>query len=230
MALHPSNKHTAQLVTNLRDVTRLKDIHARISGKGPGRKHDVEVLHKSAIVLLVACWEAFVEDLVAATLDWMIFQAKDHQVFPHVVLERIGSTHSGIHAWKLAGNGWKQALRDNLKEILARTTGTLNTPKSEQVNILFEKTIGLKNISRFWHWQGRPAAKSAQALDDLIAMRGAIAHRVSGAEHVRLKDVSEAEYLVCQLAATSHNAVCDYLEATFDRRPWRLVKYGQPPN
>ena len=92
-SVHPSNKHTTALIKNLRDVTRLKDIHGRITTKGPGRKHDVEVLHKSAIVLVVACWEAFIEDMVEATLDWMILHAKGHGAFPKVVLDRIASTH-----------------------------------------------------------------------------------------------------------------------------------------
>src|SRR5438093_11025491 len=117
MAIPASNKHTKALTTNLRDITRLKDIHARITPKGPGRKHDVEVLHKSAIVLLVACWEAFIEDMVEATLEWMIVHAKDHKAFPAVVLDRIASTHQGAKAWLLAGDRWKQVVRENVKEV-----------------------------------------------------------------------------------------------------------------
>src|ERR1700738_4954727 len=129
MAINPSNKHTTPLDRNIRDITRLRDIHARIGGTGPGRRHDVEVLHKSAIVLSVACWEAFVEDMIEATLDWMIKHAKRHDVFPQPVLDRIAGTHQGPKAWSLAGDGWKQALRDNFKQVLARTTATLNTPR-----------------------------------------------------------------------------------------------------
>jgi hypothetical protein len=95
MAIDASNKHTTALITNLKDVTRLKDIHGRITSKGPGRKRDVEVLHKSALVLLVACWEAFVEDMIEAALGWMILHAKDYKAFPSVVLDRIASTHQG---------------------------------------------------------------------------------------------------------------------------------------
>ena len=227
MAIHASNKHTTALVTNLRDITRLKDIHGRITTKGPGRKHDVEVLHKSAIVLLVACWEAFIEDMVESMPNWMILHAKGHDVFPDSVLERISSTHQGSKAWLLAGDGWKQVLRDNLKEVLARTTATLNTPKSEQVDALFEKTIGLKTLSRSWHWKGRAAEQSRQSLNDLVALRGSIAHRVTGARHVRLTDVSEAEELICRLAVKSHNAVCIHVYRIFHSTPWTLIKYGQ---
>ena len=227
MAIDPSNKHTHTLVTNLKEVTRLKDIHSRITSKGPGRKHDVEVLHKSAIVLLVACWEAFIEDMVEASLEWMIQNAKDHKVFPAVVLDRIASTHQGAKAWLLAGDGWKQVLRDNLQEVFARTTATLNTPRAEQVDALFEKTLGVKNLSKAWHWKGRSADQSRKLLNDLITLRGSIAHRVFGARHVRLKDVSDARDLICRLAVKSHNAVCVHAYRIFNRTPWMLMKYGQ---
>jgi hypothetical protein len=188
----------------------------------------VEVLHKSAIVLLVACWEAFIEDMVEATLEWMIVHAKEYKVFPAVVLDRIASTHQGTKAWLLAGDGWKQVLLDNLKEVLARTTATLNTPRSEQIDALFEKTLGLKSLSKAWHWKGRSADQSRKSLNDLISLRGSIAHRVSGARHVRLKDVSDAEEFVCRLAVKSHNAVCLHTYRLFNRTtPWPLIKYGQ---
>jgi hypothetical protein len=32
-----------------REIERLTEIHIEIAGPGPGHKHDVEVLHKSAI-------------------------------------------------------------------------------------------------------------------------------------------------------------------------------------
>ena len=227
MAIQKSNKHTNRLVKNLHDVDRLRDIHGHITSKGPGRKHDVEVLHKSAIVLLAACWEAFIEDMIEATLEWMIQHAKDPKVFASVVLDRVASTHQGGKIWQLAGDGWKQVLRDNLKEVYARTTATLNTPRSEQVDALFEKTIGLKNLSRNWHWKGRSAEQARKSLDDLITLRGSVAHRVSGSRHVRLKDVSDSRDFVCRLAAKSHNAVCVHVHRSFRQTPWTMIKFGQ---
>jgi hypothetical protein len=227
MPIDASNKHTNTLVINLRDITRLKDIHGRITSKGPGRKHDVEVLHKSAIVLLVACWEAFVEDMIEATLEWMIQHAKDYKAFPTVVLDRVASTHQGSKAWLLAGDGWKQVLRDNLKEVYARTTATLNTPRSDQVDALFEKTIGLKQVSRHWHWKGRSANQARRSLNDLITLRGSIAHRVSGGRHVRLKDVSDAREFICRLAVKSHNAVCIHAHRSFRHMPWTPIRFRQ---
>jgi hypothetical protein len=226
MAIQLANKHANRFLDNLKEVDRLTAIHGRLTTKGPGRKHDVEVLHKSAIVLLVACWEAFIEDLAAATLSWMILHSKDHSRFAEPVLERIGSKYSGMKVWDLAGDGWKQVLKDNYKEVLAKTTGTLNTPRSEQVDQLFEKTVGLTSLSNAWSWRGRSADQTRIALSDLVTLRGAIAHRVSASQHVRLADVRDARGLVCRLMVRSHNDVCRYLTKVFGSSPWQTLRFG----
>jgi hypothetical protein len=223
--MEAKNKHVNTLIENVGEVQRLQRIHSQITTKGPGRKHNVEVLHKSAIVLLVACWEAYVEDLAAASLDHMIATCKDHSAFPKYVLERIASNHSGLKAWNLAGDGWRKALKDNFTQILAKTTGTLNTPRTSQVDELFEKTIGLSDMSSSWHWKGRSTAQARKALDDLVTLRGSIAHRVTVARNVHLKDVREAQDLIRRLAAASHNRVCGFLVAQAGLAPWAPVMF-----
>jgi hypothetical protein len=49
---------------NRTDVDRLIEIHKSIGGSGRGRRWNLEVLHKAAIVLTCSIWEAFVEDLI----------------------------------------------------------------------------------------------------------------------------------------------------------------------
>jgi hypothetical protein len=227
MPIDLTNKHGNRFLANLEEVGRLKQIHTKLTKKGPGRKHDVEVLHKSSIVLLCACWEAFIEDLSGSSLAWMILHAKDHSCFPKPVLERVASKYSGMKAWDLAGDGWKQALKDNFKEMLAKTTGTLNTPRKEQVDELFLKTIGLSALSSSWHWKGRSASQVSQALNDLITLRGSIAHRVAASQAVRLKDVEDNRDLVCRLAVKSHNSVCAFLKSQYGTSPWKTLVYGK---
>lgn len=226
----PSNlkiKHMDALIDNVHEVDRLIMIHGQITKKGPGHKHDVRVLHKSAIVLLVACWEAYVEDLIGASLEHMIACAKDHTVFPKYILERVGGDHSGINAWKLAGTGWKKALRGNMKGVLARTTGALNTPRTAQVDDLFHKVIGLPSISSSWYWPGRSIQQAADALDGLITLRGSIAHRVAAGKSVNLKDVTDARAFVYRLSVKSHNRARQYLATQVGKPPWSPVYFGK---
>lgn len=220
-------KCVSDFLENLAEVNLLIDIHAEIAGPGPGRKYDVEVLNKSAVVLVVACWEAFVEDLATAALTHLVHCGKDHTVFPQKVLDKIGSKHSGPAAWKLAGNGWKKVLKDNLVEMVAKTIGKLNTPRSSQVDELFAGSIGFDNISEYWKWQGRTADKSRQDLDHLVNLRCSVAHRVRHAGSVRKKDVQRAVDLVSRLAARSTNVVAEYLLSRTGTRPWGdVIVYG----
>jgi len=55
--------HILNVRTNLSQIVRLLDIHTHLTGAGPGRRREVQVLNKSAVLLLVATWEAYVEDL-----------------------------------------------------------------------------------------------------------------------------------------------------------------------
>ena len=220
-------KHAEVLISNVHEVDRLSQIHGQITDKGPGYKHDVQILHKSAIILLVACWEAYVEDLAVASLEHMISTAKDHTVFSKYVLERVGSNHSGVKAWKLAGTGWKKVLRDNMKGVLAKTTGVFNTPRTDQVNKLFQKTIGLTSLSSSWYWPGRSVQQTTKALDGLVTLRGSIAHRVTSTKSVTLEHVKDARSFVYRLSVKSHNRLCDYLEVQVGNSPWlRMVFKG----
>lgn len=220
-----NEKHIDGLIANLGDVDRLVEIHGQITTKGPGRKHDVHVLNRSAIVLVVACWEAFVEDLAEATLKHMLSAAKDHSVFPKFVLEEVASRHSGLHAWKLAGDGWRKVLRGNLEGVLLRTTGRLNTPRTTQVDDLFHRTVGLSDLSSSWYWPNRSVAQTTKALDDLVTLRGSIAHRVTTSSSVRLKEVRDALNLISRLSVKSHNRAVIHLITQIDECSWDMYSF-----
>lgn len=222
----PFPPHVQQLLENVEEVRQLLEIHATLGGDRPGRRTNVEVLNKSAVVLTVACWEAYVEDLAATALHFMITEATSHKVFPKPVLERVGSKYSGSNAWSLAGDGWKKALRDNFSEVLAKTTGVLNTPRAPQVDELFLKTLGLQNLSTSWFWPGRTQASAVSALDSLITLRGSIAHRVQHSESVHKRRVTDAIELISRLAAKSTNAVRKHVHSHVGKHPWQLLTYG----
>jgi hypothetical protein len=227
MAVDPKNKHVNALIDNVHEVDRLKKLRPPLKRHAsPSDNKDLEVLYKSCIVLLVACWEAYVEDLASAALEYLMAECKDHTALPPYVLDRIASTHSGQKVWELAGDGWKKVLRDNLKSVLAKTTGALNTPKTAQVDELFLKTLGVPKLSSGWNWTGITPDQAARALDDLVMLRGSIAHRVVASRNVERDDVKNARDLVYHLAVCSHNATGEHLKTIVGQVPWNRVKYG----
>jgi adenosine/AMP kinase len=218
-------RHLRELLTNVQEVQQLMQLHSATVGKGPGRKYGVAILNKSAIVLIVACWEAYVEDLAELALDHLLTHAKDHTAFPRNVLDIVANKNTGAKAWNLAGNGWKTAIRNNFKEVLAKTTGSLNTPKTTQVNELFEKTIGFAAMSTKWTWPGSNAADASSRLDQLVNLRGSIAHRVKASKSVHKKDVDAAIELISRLAARSNNEIHDHLLSLGTVPSWGRYKY-----
>ena len=83
---NPLPLHLQNLLNNLEEVWRLLEIHEGLSGSGPGRRHNLEILNRSALVLLVACLEAFLEDLARHAFDWMLANASEPTLLPARVL------------------------------------------------------------------------------------------------------------------------------------------------
>ena len=67
---------------NVKDVQRLLQIHANVGGDAQGRRFGLEVLNKSAIVLITAIWEAYCEDLAAEALDHLVTNATSGSSLP----------------------------------------------------------------------------------------------------------------------------------------------------
>lgn len=112
---------------NREDVERLMEIHGDLAGDAPGRKRGVEVLNKSAIVLMCAVWEAYCEDLAAEAVEHLVVHAEAATALPKALLKTIAaeleSDKNDLAIWGLAGDGWKTILRSRLADITKRRTG-----------------------------------------------------------------------------------------------------------
>ena len=61
---------------NADDIDRLLEIHGDLGGALPGRRYKLEVLNKSAIVLITSFWEAYCEDLAGESLEHIVRHSK----------------------------------------------------------------------------------------------------------------------------------------------------------
>lgn len=224
-------KHVLDLISNLAEVELLLQWRKVASTKaGVGKpKPSVEVLNKSAVVLAVACWEAYVEDLATAAWDALSVGAQSPSVFPKRVLvaasKRLVQDGDERHVWELAGEGWKRVLSEHRAAILEAHVGKLNTPRPKQVDSLFEGLIGLPSLSDTWKWKGMSNGQAKTALETLVETRGSIAHRVKAAKYVRKTEVTRATELIQRLAAISSNRVRTYIMTRVGSEPWSGVRY-----
>lgn len=228
----PDAPHVLAWRKNIAEVDRLLSIHSELTGNGPGRKRNVQVLNKSALVLLLACWEAYVEDMAKNCFEFMLNNASAPTVFEDYVLAiaakeiKQGTTQE---LWALAGSGWRNALAAHKDKILNKyiVKGSFNTPSAENIDKLFSELVGLKGVSKEWHWPSMPSDKAVEKLAELIDRRGEVAHRVEASQSVYKKDVIAYRGFVSRLAVITHNRALALIFARTKKRPWRRYKHGK---
>lgn len=229
MPRRPSIHAHLILWRNLDEVDRLVEIHTKMSGKKAGYKHNVAVLNKSAIVLLVACWECFIEDLAESAFSILLRRATKHDIFSGKVLTEaakpLKESKDDREVWQLAGDGWRNVLKNHKSTLFTRYTGKLNTPRPEQVDALYESLLGIKSISSNWHWKGTSANDSVSKLTDLIDLRGTIAHRVASSRRVHKKDVLDYVDFINRIAVQTSNSVRTLIIEKTGKEPWPFYSY-----
>ncbi len=178
---------------NTNDVHSLLDFHAKESGTGRGRRWQVEVLNKSAIVLLCASWEAYCEDVVSVVVEHYVDHAPNAKCLPTPLRKRIskpfneGNRH--MEAWNLADDGWRDVLRARLEDLKADRDRHLNTPKSGPLREMFRDNVGCEDITQFWKWSRIDPKSACKQLDEFVELRGAIAHRANAQAYVKKREV-----------------------------------------
>lgn len=218
-----------KLVDNVQEVERLLEIHGQLAGDSPGRKYNVEVLNKSAIVLLVACWEAFIEDLADDCFEHLINASKKSDSIPSkvksLVARKLSDSPNDLDVWQLAGRGWRRALAQHKQTILEKYTGRLNTPKPDQIDRLFLELLGVPRLSSKWRWHSVKPEKNRERLEKLVTLRGSIAHRVSAAESVKKVTVTHYLDFIYRLSVKSSNVLAAHLKKQVNSAPWPSYRY-----
>jgi len=196
---------------NAREIARLLEIHQEIAGSGPGRKHDVEVLNKSAIVLITSFWEAFCEDLAEEGLEHLVQHAKDASALPDQLKKDVASELKqeahGLAVWKIADGNWRQEIRNRMQKMTEQRNRKLNTPKTAQINQLFLGALGLEKVSAKWQWSNMSSESAGEKLDRLVSLRGSIAHRGVADDTVYKADVKDYQRFVGELSKKTTNTV-----------------------
>ena len=217
--------HVENFRSNLAEVTRLLDVHRQLTGTGPGRRRDVQVLNKSAVLLLVATWEAYVEDLAISACRFVVEHATSFRDLPEIALVKtsrrlINEKHDNS-IWKLASDGWKN-------ELLAQVeieTSRLHSPDAPNVDKLFQNAIGLKNLTKNYYWTGASRESVIKRLGNMIEMRGEIAHRVKASKSVTKSYVETNVNFVMRLGAISNNRVRTHTHGIVKMYPWPSFRH-----
>lgn len=165
---------------NVKDIDRLIEIHKELTGDGPGRRYGVEVLNKSALVLITAAWEAYVEDLVGLSLAHLIADGTPGKLPKRLkkqIAVELQKDPNELAVWDLAEDGWRSVLKARLARLAKKRNFDWNTPKSGKIDAFVDESLGLQRVTDGWTWQGMGAPQARRKLDGYVALRGDIAHR-----------------------------------------------------
>ncbi len=210
---------------NLKDIEGLLELHEMKGGNQQGRRYGLEVLNKSAIVLITAFWEAYCEDIASEGLEHLIKHANSGDALPTELKKQIAkelkNSNHELEMWKIADDGWRIYLSDRLESLREERNRRLNTPKSENIDHLFLSTIGIRKISSSWSWSKKmTVARATAKLDKFVELRGAIAHRGQHSQSVKKQQVTDYFGFVKSLAAKTGGAVNSHVRRVTGKRLW----------
>lgn len=223
-----------RLIENTSEVRQLHRVVRELSGgrRGP-RPGDTETLkrihNKSALVLVVASWEAFIEDVAMEAFDFMLAQATTPSVYPAKVLvlasAKLTESKDVRSVWELAGDGWRTVLLAYRDEVRNGLVEPFHSPRADKIDILIESLVGYRVISTAWHWKGTSVMSARSRLDELINRRGEIAHRVRPRAPVYQREVAQAIDLISRLAAITSRRLAEFVHDRTGKWPWRRLTY-----
>lgn len=137
-----------------------------------------EVLKRACLILAVTAWETYVEDLFTEQVPGRIDAAKSPEEFQKAfdqVAKRWLQRSKEDQAKTLlqwTGDGWKRYLQDFFISCLT----SLHTPNSTNLSKLFSLFLNV-DLQKHWAWHPYKFDAAAKRLDDIIKLRGQIAHR-----------------------------------------------------
>jgi hypothetical protein len=209
---------------NKDDLERLWELHEQVAGPTPGRKYNVDVLNRAAVVMVCAAWEAYCEDIVSEAIRIITVDCQNSSLLPPVLRTFIGkkvkTAQNDQSPWDMAGDGWRAVVQVNAADAIKKLTGSWNTPKTAQVNELFKVSLGISEISKKWKWAKNPSTSTEGRLDDFVTLRGEIAHRLKPADSVRKKHGTDFYDFVCRVADIIDTEVHAVIVAATSKSFW----------
>ena len=191
------------------------------------QKHrdDAVLVKNSSIVYLVAIWQHYVQTLVEHTFEQILSKTKDPMKFPMKLLtiasSEIYEDKNKTRVWEIANDGWIKVLKQHADKCIKN----FNTPDANKIDILFEKVIGIKNISYGWKWRGLSNKNACDRLNYILKIRHDIAHKGRTKSLVYHNDIVTDIHFIHRLAVSLNNSVVDYSKEQFGLNIWHKLKY-----
>jgi hypothetical protein len=196
-----------------------------------GSHHSPYILLKSNLVFVVTYWEEYIKSLVDESFTFMLNHSSTVEIFPEHVrrmtaellpqTSEIRNKELWHHekwktdVWKLVAS-WPSFLTQN-KTLRIEN---FQSPRTNNINTLFFQTIGLKELSACWQWQGMNQPDAIRCLNTLLDLRGDYVHKNCSYRLIEETDIEYFPKVIKVLASISDNKVRDYIYDKIGIYPW----------
>lgn len=211
---------------NIKDVEKLMQLHTKEAGSTPGRKYNLEVLNKSAIVLITSYWESYCEDIANEALNHLIKYISCSDRLPLSLRKQIAteikSEKNELSPWLLSDDKWRNHIFSKLTALQEKRNRDLNTPNTINIKKLFESTLGISDITKKWSWDKKMTIKRAsEKLDKYVSLRCGIAHRGKSLKPVKKSEVTDYLNFIKKLAGKTGGSINIYLFEITGKYLWQ---------
>ena len=184
----PSNAYIKFEKDFLEDVERIIISHKQLNNNKKGGKRALGHITRSGIIMLSAAWELYIEELIIESVRIICNRIDDPKLLPKRVQKEISySVKSSKHELKpleLAGDGWRSVYINHVFDKIQHH----NTPNSENIDDLFWRFLGIKEISNNWTYK--------KEINKFIKLRGCIAHRGREAGYITINGLKTIRKLL----------------------------------
>jgi RiboL-PSP-HEPN len=177
----PSHANSLHLDVLLRDATELGAAHRKLSTGNRGRQRGLGAINRTAVVICVSAWEAYVEEVIKEALD---------------LLRPAGTTEA---TWNI------------VKEPALAQIKRFNTPNSGNTRSLIANCLGLADITSAWHWQNCTTQTACAYLNKALDTRHKVAHGVNPRPTVHRSYAGWLPSLFQNLASCTDTAIADHV-------------------
>jgi len=213
---------------NAADIEQLVDMYEAMEKLWEDEPGDfpegMDVLFRSAVVLMVSHWEAYIEDICGEALEHLVKHSKDSSALPKAIKQQVASeilaSKNKLEAWNLADDGWQKLLRARLAAMKVGRDRGFNSPKAQQTKEFVSNTVGIDDVTKSWTLKKTDPKSSAKKLDALVAVRGEIAHRGRIKEKLNMDYIAEHIAFLRGLVAKTGGDINAHVERITKKGLW----------
>ena len=212
-----SRKHFDESAEDIDNLVDLYDGMVALSeADGEPIDEALEVLFRSSVVLMVSHWEAYIEDIVAEAVEHLVKHVSEPQHLPKeirkIVSKEIQQSNDELAMWQLAQEGWRTYLKGRLIKHQENRNRSFNTPKAAATAEFISSVLGLANVTSSWAWAGVTSDDATKRLDELVKIRGQIAHRGRVTQKLNKKFVEDHLDLLRRLVSKTGGRINAHLK------------------